>query len=455
MYVERLPPHDERAEESVIGSLLIDGDAIVSAVGILHPEDFYRERNRWCYEACLDLWDSNEAINPVTVGHRLAMMNRLEEVGGPAYLGHLVSYVPTSAHLEHYARIVSRTHTLRRLIGAAGEIAALGYDGGPDVDRALTQAEAVLYGIRTGQETRDFVAIREVLDQYLEESASLTGTLERHETPIPTSFSDLDQLLGGFQRSDMIVLASGPSVGKSTLALNIGRHAAEQGAAVGIFSLEMSREQIGHRFLSSEADVDLRRVRQRLYSEVEERRIVNASGALSELPIFIDDTPLQSIVEIRSRSRRLHMEGKLDLVIVDYLQLIQGTGRRENRVQELGEITRSLKGVARDLNVPLLALSQLSRAVEMRPSHRPQLTDLRESGSIEQDADVVMFIHREALRMSEDEWEKQYPDRDYAYFRDRAELIVAKHRHGPLDTLDLRFNGAMARFEEYPSNREF
>ena len=455
MYVERLPPHDERAEESVIGSLLIDGDAIVSAVGILHPDDFYRERNRWCYEACLDLWDSNEAINPVTVGHRLATMNRLEEVGGPAYLGHLVSYVPTSAHLEHYARIVSRTHTLRRLIGAAGEIAALGYDGGSDVDNALTQAEALLYGIRTGQEARDFVAIREVLDQYLEESASLAGTLERHETPIPTAFSDLDQLLGGFQRTDMIVLASGPSVGKSTLALNIGRNAAEQGQVVGIFSLEMSREQIGHRFLSSEADVDLRRVRQRLYSEVEERRIVNASGVLSELPIFIDDTPLQSIVEIKSRSRRLHMESKLDLVIVDYLQLIQGSGRRENRVQELGEITRTLKGVARELNVPLLALSQLSRAVEMRPSHRPQLTDLRESGSIEQDADVVMFIHREALRMTEEEWERQYPDRDYRDFRDKAELIVAKHRHGPPGTIDLRFNGPMARFEDMPPQREF
>ena len=300
----------------------------------------------------------------------------------------------------------------------------------------------------------DFVPIREVIGQYLEESASLQGALERGETPIPTAFSDLDQLLGGFQRSDMIVLASGPSVGKSTLALNIGRNAAEQGAAVGIFSLEMSREQIGHRFLSSEADVDLLRVRQRLYSEVQERRIVNASGALSELPIFIDDTPLQSIVEIRSRSRRLHMESKLDLVIVDYLQLIQGTGRHENRVQELGEIVRLLKGVARELNIPLLVLSQLSRAVEMRPSHRPQLTDLRESGSIEQDADVVMFIHREALRMTEEEWKRQYPDRDYRDYRDKAELIVAKHRHGPLDTIDLRFNGPMARFEEVSFQRE-
>ena len=301
----------------------------------------------------------------------------------------------------------------------------------------------------------EFVPIKDVLNQYLKESASLQGTLERGEIPIPTAFSDLDQLLGGFQRSDMIVLASGPSVGKSTLALNIGRHAAEQGTAVGIFSLETSRERIGHRFLSSEADVDLRRVRQRLYSEVEERRIVNAAGVLSELPIFIDDTPLQSIVEIRSRSRRLHMESKLDLVIVDYLQLIQGTGRHENRVQELGEIVRLLKGVARELNIPLLVLSQLSRAVEMRPSHRPQLTDLRESGSIEQDADVVMFIHREALRMTEEEWKRQYPDRDYGDYQDRAELIVAKHRHGPLDTIDLRFNGAMARFEEVPFQREF
>ncbi|MFH1560144.1 MAG: replicative DNA helicase [Chloroflexota bacterium] len=452
MYVEKLPPHDERAEESVIGSLLIDGDAILTVSTLLQPEDFYGERNRWCYEACLSLWDSNEAINPVTVGHRLALLERLEQVGGPSYLGHLVGSVPTSAHVEHYARIVSRTHTLRRLIGAAGEIASLGYDGGVDVDRALSQAEDLLFHIRSGQETRDFVAIRDVLDQYLEESARLESPLERGETPIYTAFVDLDQLLGGLQRSDMIVLASGPSVGKSTLALNIARHAAGQGAAVGIFSLEMSREQIGHRFLSSEANVDLRAVRQRLYGDLAERRIVNAAGTLSELPIFIDDTPIQGIVEIRSKARRLHMERKLDLAIVDYLQLIQGTGRRENRVQEVGEITRSLKGIARDLNIPVLALSQLSRAVEARPSHRPQLSDLRESGSIEQDADVVMFIHREDQRFTREEWERQYPDQEYP--RGLADLIVAKHRHGPLDTISLRFNGAMARFEDNPTSRE-
>ena len=449
MYVERLPPHDERAEESVVGSLLIDGDAILTVSTLLRPEDFYGERARWCYEACLSLWEINEAINPVTVGHRLAMLERLDLVGGPTYLGHLVNSVPTSAHAEHYARIVSRTHTLRRLIGAAGEIASLGYEGEDDVDRALSQAEDLLFGIRSGQQLRDFVAIRDVLDQYLEESARLDSPLEQSQAPVYTSFSDLDQLLGGLQRSDMVVLASGPSVGKSTLALNIARNSAQHGHGVAVFSLEMSREQIGHRFLSSEANVDLRAVRQRLYGDQAERRIVNAAGVLSELPIFIDDTPVQGIVDIRSKSRRLHMERKLDLVIVDYLQLIHGTGRRENRVQEVGEITRALKGLARDLNVPVLALSQLSRAVEARPSHRPQLSDLRESGSIEQDADVVMFIHRDDLRYTREEWERQYPDQEYP--RGLSELIVAKHRHGPLDTINLRFNGTLARFEDTPS----
>lgn len=452
MYVEQLPPHDELAEESVVGSLLIEGDAILRVAVLLKPEDFYRERTRWCYEACLSLWESNEAINPVTVGHRLAVANRLAEVGGPAYLGHLVSSVPTSAHVEHYARIVSRTHTLRRLIEAAGDIAALGYEGGEDVDLALTQAEDLLFRIRTGQESRDFVAIRDVLDHYLEESARLDSPFEQGETPIPTSFVDLDLLLGGLQRSDLIVLASGPSAGKSTLALNIARQAAGQGAAVGFFSLEMSRDQIGHRLLSSEANVDLWRVRQHLQGDVELGRVMNAVGTLSELPIYIDDTPLQGIVEIRSKARRLHMEGKLDLAVVDYLQLIQGSGRQNNRVQEIGEITRSLKGIARDLNIPVLALSQLSRAVDMRPSHRPQLSDLRESGSIEQDSDVVMLIHREERHTTEKEWYELHPGEEYP--RNLAELIVAKHRHGPLATINLLFNGPMARFEDFPTARD-
>jgi len=452
MYVEKLPPRDEKAEEAVIGSLLIDGEAILKVASFLKPDDFYREKNRWCYEACFSLWERNEAINPVTVGHQLAVTDQLEEVGGPSYLGYLVSAVPTSAHVEHYARIVNRTHTLRRLIDAAGGIANLGYEGGEDVDQALSQAEDLLFRIRTGGRVRDFIPIREAMDSYLEESAIIQGPLERGVAPIPTGFIYLDRLLGGFQRSDMIVLASRPSLGKSTIALNIARHSAGQGAVVGFFSLEMSRDQIAVRFLSSEAGVDNHRVRLRLYSEAEESRIMNAAGVLSELPIYVDDTPIQGIVELRSKARRLHMERKLDLLIVDYLQLIQGGGRPENRVQEISEISRSLKGMARDLNVPLLAVSQLSRAVEMRPSHRPQLSDLRDSGSIEQDADVVIFIHREDAYYTEEQWEAHSPGKPYP--KDIADIMVAKHRHGPLDTINLRFRGAMARFEDMATSSE-
>jgi replicative DNA helicase len=448
MYVDRLPPYDQRAEESVLGSLLIDGESILSTVSFLEPDDFYMEKNRWCYEACLSLWQDNEAINSVTVGHRLALMSKLEDVGGSAYLGHLVASVPTSAHIEYYARIVNRTHTSRRLIGAAGEIASLGYEGGADIHQALGQAEELLFNIRSGQKVRDFIPIREILDQYLEESATVEGALGGGSAPIPSGFNGLDGLLGGFQRSDMIVIASRPSLGKSTLAVNIARHAASQGSVVGIFSLEMSREQIGLRLLSSEAGVDNHRLRLRLYSDEEERRIINAAGVLSELPIYIDDTPLEGIVEIRSKARRLHMENKMDMIIVDYMQLIGGSRRSENRVQEISEISRSLKGVARDLNIPLLAISQLSRAVEQRPSHRPQLSDLRDSGSIEQDADIVIFIHRDDFYHNEDDWDARFPGKPYP--KDIAELIIAKHRHGPVDTLNLRFRGPLSRFEDMP-----
>jgi len=452
MYVERLPPHDERAEESVLGSLLIDGESILYVLRILQPDDFYQEKNRWCYEACLSLWEDNEAINSVTVGHRLASMNRLEEVGGPTYLGHLLATVPTSAHVEHYARIVSRTHTLRRLIGAAGQIAALGYDGGTDVDQALGQAEDLLFRVRGGESVKDFTPIRDILDQYLEESASSQGPPDKGTSPVPTGFTGIDRLLGGCQRSDLIILASRPSLGKSTLAVNIARYAAGQGSVVGIFSLEMSKEQIGLRLLSSEAGVDNHRLRLGLHSDAEELRIINSVGALSELPIYVDDTPLAGLVDIRSKAQRLHMETQMDLIIVDYLQLIQGNSRSGNRVQEISEISRTLKGIARDLHVPLIAVSQLSRAVEQRPSHRPVLSDLRDSGSIEQDADVVMFIHREDFYYDEVQWDARSPGRPYP--KDLAEIIVAKHRHGPLDTINLRFRGPLARFEDMPTSGE-
>ena len=285
MYADRLQPHDIDAEESVIGSILIEGDAL-NKISFLHPDDFYREKNRWCFEAFRALDERGEAINQVTVAHELSLHDRLEGVGGSSYLGHLVTMVPTSAHVEHYAHIVHRTRVMRRIIEAGGDIASLGYEGGPDADAALNRAEDVLFQIRSGRVSRDYVHIREVLDTYMEESAAIQGPDARHLAPVETGFSDIDKLLGGgLQRSDMIVLAARPSLGKSTLAFNIARHAAEQGSVVGVFSLEMSRGNIGMRLLSSEANVDGSRLRLGLLSESEERRLLDAIGLLSDLPI--------------------------------------------------------------------------------------------------------------------------------------------------------------------------
>ena len=458
MYADRLLPHDPEAEEAVIGSILIDGEALTKVTSFLKATDFYQAKSRWCYETCLSLFERREAINQVTVAHELSLRGNLEEVGGTSYLAHLVRSVPTSVHIEHYARIVQRTSTMRQLIGAAGDIAAIGYEAGADVEAALGRAEDLLFRVRTGRGTRDFVHLREVLDTYMEETASIDVARDRHLAPIPTGFHDLDKLLGGgLHRSDMVVVAARPSLGKSTLASNIARHAAEQGASVAIFSLEMSAEQLGIRLVSSEANVDSNRLRQGMVNEAEHRREMDAIGMLSELPIYIDDTPIQGVVEMRGKSRRLQTERGVDLMIVDYLQLISGSGgRNDNRVQEMGEISRSLKGMARDLDVPVLACSQLSRAPEQRPSHRPILSDLRESGSIEQDADVVTFIFREDAYTTQEEWEKRKPSEPYP--QNIAEMIVSKHRNGPTGTVPLYFRSGVARFEnlEHPvRSREF
>ncbi len=447
MYAERLLPHDTEAEEAVIGSILIDGESLTKVTPFLRSGDFYVAKARLCYEACVPLFERGEAINQVTVAHELSLRGALEDVGGAAYLAHLVRTVPTSVHVEHYGRIVQRTSIMRQLISAAGDIAAIGYEGGPDVDTALRKAEDVLYGVRTGRGTRDFVHIREVLDSYMEETASLDLEHDRHLAPIPTGFADLDKLLGGgLQRSDMVVVAARPSLGKSTLAFNIARHGAEQGARVGVFSLEMSAEQIGIRLLSSEANVDSHRLRLGMVSEAEYRRELDAIGLLSEFPIYIDDTPVQGVVEMRGKARRLQAERGLDLLIVDYLQLMTGSSRRgDNRVQEMGDFSRALKGFARDMDIPVLACSQLSRAPEQRPSHRPILSDLRESGSIEQDADVVAFIYREDKYTTRDEWEKRNP-RD-PYPENIAEVLVAKHRNGPTGEVPLYFRSDVVRFE--------
>ncbi len=449
MYEEKLLPHDIEAEEAVIGSLLIDADAVLAVAQFLKPVDFYREKNRQCFEASLELFRRSEAINQVTLAHQLGLQEHLDQVGGTAYLSHLVSSVPTPLHIEHYGRIVKRTAIMRNLIDSAARISAIGYDGTDDVEATLSEAEDILFRVRSGQPTRDFIPLREVLDQYMEERAADSDALGRSGAPVLTGFAAMDELLGGLHRSDMVVLAARPSLGKSTLVVNISLNAARSGATVGMFSLEMSREQLALRMLAGEASVDAQRLRLGLYTEAEERRIIDSIGSLSELPIYIDDSPLQGIVEMRSKARRLHLERGLDLLVVDYMQIIQqSSGRSDNRVQEMSEITRSIKGIARDLNVPVLAVSQLSRAVEMRTSHRPQLSDLRESGSIEQDADVVMFIYRDDVYFTEEEWASRFPDRPYP--KNIAEIIVAKHRHGPVGALKLLFRDNWVRFESAP-----
>ncbi len=442
---DRTPPHDGEAENSVIGSLLLDGDSLPKVSQFLKTEDFYIEKNRFCYEACLNLALRNEVINQVTVSHELSIHQKLEPIGGSTYLSYLVNSTPTPAHIDYYGQIVHRTSVMRQLIRAASGIAQIGYENSVDTESSLSRAEEALFNIRSGRESRDFEHIREILDTYMEES--LQGPEVNALAPVPSGFDLIDQLLGGgLQRSDLVILAARPSLGKSTLAFNMAMAAAKSGNNVGIFSLEMSSAQIGNRFISSEANVDSHRLRLQLYSEIEERRIFDAIGSLSDLQIFIDDTPIQTIVEMRSKARRLQSERGLDLVIVDYLQLISGSNNRtSNRVQEMGEISRSLKGMARDLNVPVLACSQLSRAIEQRPDHRPMLSDLRESGSIEQDADVVAFIHREDRYIDADTWEKRNPTEDYP--ANIAELIIAKHRNGKTGGVKLYFQDRFVKFE--------
>lgn len=449
MDLERLPPHDLAAEEAVLGSLLLEGEALSRIEDILQPEDFFREAYGWVYAACLALADRDEAINPITVAHELERRGRLEELGGSGELHRLVAQVPTSLHIEHYARIVARTALMRRLIAAAGQIAALGYQENPDVEETLDRAEALIYSLRLDRHGRDFVHIREILGELLEEQVQADrGLLPR----IPTGFSDLDRLLGGgLQRTDLVVLASRPGVGKTSLALNIALSAAtpsdqHPGARIAVFSLEMSREQLVHRLLSAQSGVDTQKVRQGTLTDEEEQRLHAAMGQLAQRDIYIDDSPLLRMASLRSKARRLHYRHGLDLIIVDYLQLIQSTSPYENRVQEISEISRSLKALAKELEVPVLACAQLSRATELRSPPIPHLADLRESGSIEQDADLVLFIYREDLAFTPEEWERRNPTRPYP--RNIAHVIVAKHRHGPLGQVDLYFFDRQAKFGE-------
>lgn len=445
----KLPPHDIEAEEALVGSLLIDPDAILKVVTSLKKDDFFDSANAAVYEACVALYQRGDAINQVTVAHELMRGGLLEKIGGAAYLSHLIGSVPTSLHAEYYAQIVERASVMRKLITAGTQIAGIGYEGGPDVEESLSRAEDALFKVRMRESTRDFVAVRDVLSDYFEAAGATTEESAEGLLHARTGFQGLDGLLGGLHRSDLIVLAARPSLGKTTLALDIARHAAlNQNACVALFSLEMSAESVVQRMLAAEADVDFWQVRLGRFFEHEERKIMEAAGKLSETHVYVDDTPQVGTMTIRSKAKRLDFEHRLDLVIIDYLQLIQGNGgRNETRVQELSQITRSLKLMARELDVPVIAVSQLSRAVEWRASHVPQLADLRESGTIEQDADIVLFIYREDKYVTEEEWNRLHDIMGEPYPRGLADIIIAKHRNGPLGQVKVKFVDRAVRFD--------
>src|SRR3954447_21735023 len=394
--VEKLLPQNIEAECGVLGSIIIDPEAIVQVADFLLSEDFYRDAHRVIYQTILQLYEHREPADFITICDELERANKLEEVGGASYITSLINQVPTSGNVEYYGRIVERTAILRRLIHAAGQIAAIAYEEG-DANIALDKAEQLIFAISQRHAHADFSALRDLLSDYMNKLDKLH---ERRGTivGVPTGFTDLDRLTGGLQRSDLIILAARPAVGKTSLCLSIAHNSAvKHNQSVAVFSLEMSKEQLVQRLLSMDAGIDQQRLRTGWIEDEEWDRIIYAMGTLSEANIWIDDTPGITTVEMRSKARRLQAEHGIDLIIVDYLQLMQavlGSGKRnENRVQEISEVSRNLKGLARELNVPVLALAQLSRAVESRQSKVPQLSDLRESGSIEQDADIVMFIY--------------------------------------------------------------
>ena len=446
IYAEKLLPHSIEAEESVLGAILIDPDCVTRLVPNLKGADFYRERNQLVYDAAVALANRDMAVDQTTIASELARRESLDLVGGMAYLSHLVAITPTSVHAEDYAAIVSKKATLRKLITAASRISELGYSDTDDVEEAIRQAENALYAVRGTNRLGDFISLREAMDRYLESQAANYDLPIPRSIPLLTGYGDLDALLGGLQRSDMVILAARPSVGKSTLGLNMVLNAAKAGRTCAVFSLEMTADQLALRALAGETGLDSHRLRLGLYNERQEAEIMDAAGRLSDLPVYIDDTPYQGMVEMRGKSRRLHLERGLDLVMVDYMQLVQGQNRNhQNRVQEITEISRAMKVLAGELDVALIACSQMSRMVENRPSHRPQLSDLRDSGSLEQDADVVMFIHREDMYTTEEEWQQTRGSQ--AYPRGIAELIVAKHRKGPTGSVWLEFQDNQVRFD--------
>ena len=434
--LDRNVPHSIDAERSVLGAILLENTAINRAQEILAENDFYRDPHRRIFKVMAALSERATAIDPVTVKEELVRSGDLEAVGGSAYIASLLDGVPHSSNIEHYAKIVREKAVLRRLIDAGGEIVKTAYEASRDVDEILDQSERLVFEIAQDQMRTGFLPMRTIADQSLKTIERLSEHREL-VTGLATGFPTLNEMTSGLQPSDLVVIAARPGMGKTSLALNIAQHAAREGKSIGVFSLEMSREQLFLRLLTGQARIDAHRMRTGRLGREEWTRVTAAFGELAGMPIFIDDTAGTGVLEMRAKSRRLKLEHGLDLLIVDYLQLMRGRGRAENRNQEISEISRSLKELAKELRLPVIAISQLSRAPEQRGNdRRPQLSDLRESGAIEQDADVVMFIYREEVYKPTEE------------NRGRAQIIIAKQRNGPIGNLDLAFIREYTKFEE-------
>ena len=433
--LERIPPQNLDAEQSTLGSMLLEKEAIYKGAEILRPDDFYREAHRVIFEVVVHLANKGEPVDLITVSEELKQRGMLDKVGGVAYLTQLVNFVPTAANVEHYANIVAEKSLLRSIISVATNIVKMGYEGTEEVDVILDRAEKEIFEISQKRNVKGFVSLRSILVETFERIEKLYES-KGGVTGLPTGYPDFDRMTAGLQPSDLIILAARPSMGKTTFALNLASHAAvEVKVPVVIFSLEMSKEQLALKLLCSEAGVDNQRIRTGTLRDDDWPKLSHALGRLSDAMLFIDDTPGISALEIRAKARRIKSEYGLGLIIIDYLQLMQSRSKSENRQQEVSEISRSLKALARELDVPVIALSQLSRAVEQRADKKPTLADLRESGSLEQDADIVCFLYRE---------DYYNPETDR---KNITELIIAKQRNGPVGTVDFFFQKEFSKFQ--------
>ena len=432
----RIPPHSVETEQSVLGSILLDKDAMISVSETLVPEDFYKEAHKVIYESMLKLYNNQSEIDLITLADELRDQGYLDDIGGIPYITSLSTIVPTTSNIQYYVKIVKEKSIVRQLISAANDIINLGYDGSAKVDDVLENAEKKIFEISQDRTTNDFKQINQVLKDTYDMIEKLY-TEKNDVTGLTTGFRDLNKKINGFQNSDLLLVAARPAMGKTAFALNLVQNAALKGdASVAVFSLEMSKEQLVQRMLSAQSNVELKKIKTGKLGANDWPRIIEAMAVLSEAKIHIDDTPGIKISELRSKCRKLKIEKGLDLVLIDYLQFMEGEGNNESRQQEIAKISRSLKILAKELNCPVVALSQLSRAPEQRADHRPMLSDLRESGSIEQDADIVMFLYRD---------EYYNPDTER---KNIGEVIVAKNRHGETGTIELVWFGEVQKFAD-------